>query len=168
MGLEYMGRIDRVQHPRGHERWPPSRSRPSIPDYLLGDLAHALHRSTSSIQLGLDGSVCTGSCSSNIRQKNVTGYRTMSHRDRGWMTARALEILRRNTIPCTVTDEARRSKRRGPWPSNEKMQADLEELQESTASALKKPGVFARNVQLDLSMVNDIDILQRHSVPRVT
>ena len=100
--------------------------------------------------LGLDENICR-ELLEHIRQKNVTGINKII--ETAGIDGRNAEIL--SGIPFLYGEMSKTLKKARTMAVNEKMEKDLDELQEY-CSALKSLG-YAKNVQIDLSMINDME-----------
>ena len=148
MGLEYMGRIDRYSILEVIAL--AAKSLKTIdPDYLLE--ISQMHYTIDFIDsLGLDENICR-ELLEHIRQKNVTGINKII--ETAGIDGRNAEIL--SGIPFLYGEMSKTLKKARAMAVNEKMEKDLDELQEY-CSALKSLG-YAKNVQIDLSMINDME-----------
>ena len=148
MGLEYMGRIDRYSILEVIAL--AAKSLKTIdPDYLLE--ISQMHYTIDFIDsLGLDENICR-ELLEHIRQKNVTGINKII--ETAGIDGRNAEIL--SGIPFLDGEMSKTLKKARTMAVNEKMEKDLDELQEY-CSALKSLG-YAKNIQIDLSMINDME-----------
>lgn len=148
MGLEYMGRID--SYSILEVMTLAAKSLKTIdPDYLL-EISHMHYTVDFLDELGLDEAMYA-ELLNNIRQKNMTGIERIASET--GLEDRYAEVLRQ--LPFLYGSMTQTLKRAKGLAVNDKMLADLEEL-EAYCSALRSLG-YSKNIQLDLSMVNDID-----------
>ncbi len=148
MGLEYMGNINKYSILEVITL--AAKSLKTIdPDYLL-EISH-MHYTLDLLEaMGLeDGPYIE--ILNNIRQKNMTGIARAA--EKAGLDAKHTDILCQ--IPFLYGEMGKTIKRAKALAIDDRMLNDLEELQEYCA-ALKSLG-YAKNIQLDLSMVNDID-----------
>lgn len=148
MGLEYMGNISKysiievitlaAESLKAIDR-----------DYLL-ELSHMHYTMDLLEALGLDEATYL-EILNDIRQKNITGIAQVAQR--AGLEQRYVDILCQ--IPFLYGEMGKTLKKARAMAINDKMLEDLDELQEY-CSALKSLG-YAKNIQIDLSMVNDID-----------
>ena len=148
MGLEYLGDVDRYSILEVITL--AARSLAEIDeDYLLeiSNMDYVLH-----LLEGMDLSESAYvELLSGIRQKNVTGIRESAKR--AGLTAEQSDLLCR--IPFLYGTMEETLDRAAEMAENDGMKADIETLK-SYCSTLKKLG-YGEKIQLDLSLVNDID-----------
>ncbi len=148
MGLEYMGRIDKYSILEVMTL--AAKSLKTIdPDYLL-EISHMHYTVDFLDQLGLEEGLY-GELLNNIRQKNMTGIERIAAA--AGLDEERASVLRQ--IPFLYGPMRETIKKARAMAVNDKMLANLEELGEY-CDALRSLG-YSRNIQLDLSMVNDID-----------
>ncbi len=87
----------------------------------------------------------------NIRRKNVTGITHVA--EKAGLDQRTIDLLCR--LPFLYGEMGKTIKKAKEMAISDSMQKDVEELQQY-CGALKSLG-YSKNMQLDLSMVNDID-----------
>ena len=148
MGLEYMGRIDRYSILEVITLAAMS-LRTIDPDYLL-EISHMHYTVDFLDDLGLD-EIMYAELLNSIRQKNMTGIEEIAAK--AGLDERYAGVLRQ--IPFLYGKMALTMKKAAELAVNARMLADLEELR-IYCDALKSLG-YSKNIQLDLSMVNDID-----------
>lgn len=148
MGLEYMGRIDSYSILEVITL--AAKSLKTIdPDYLL-EISHMQYTVDFLDDLGLD-EVIYGELLNSIRQKNVTEIERIIADAK--MDERYAEVLRQ--LPFLYGRMDATIKKAAGLAVNDRMLEDLEELKKY-CGALRSLG-YSKNIQLDLSMVNDID-----------
>lgn len=148
MGLEYMGNVDKYGILEVITL--AAKSLETIDsDYLL-EISH-MHFTIDLLEsLGL-GEADYLEMLNNIRQKNVTGISEIAEKAR--LAESITEMLCR--IPFLYGEMSETIKQAKTMTVNKKMIDDIEELEEY-CNILKSLG-YGKNIQLDLSMVNDID-----------
>ena len=148
MGLEYMGHINK--HSILEVMTLAAKSLKTIdPDYLL-EISH-MHYTLDLLEaLELEEGAYL-EILNNIRRKNMTGIAQAA--ERAGLDEKQTELLRQ--IPFLYGEMGATIKKAKALAIDDSMVRDVEELQEY-CSALKSLG-YAKNIQLDLSMVNDID-----------
>ena len=148
MGLEYLGHINR--HSILEVIVLAAKTLKTIDsDYLL-EISH-MHYTVHLLEALQLGETLYLEILNNIRQKNVTGV-TQAAAKAG-LDSETTEILCQ--IPFLYGEMGKTIKKARSMALNDEMLQDIEELQEY-CSALKSLG-YSKNIQLDLSMVNDID-----------
>ena len=148
MGLEYMGKIDKYSVLEVITL--AAKSLKTIDfDYLL-EISHMHYTIDFLKELKLDEGMYMELLNS-IRQKNVTGIEQVILK--AGLDERHSAVLRK--IPFLYGEMGKTIKKAKAMALNDSMLNDLDELQEY-CSVLKSLG-YAKNIQIDLSMVNDID-----------
>lgn len=148
MGLEYMGCINRYSVLEVITLAAIS-LKTIDPDYLL-EISHMHYVLDLLDDLDIDEAVYF-ELLNNIRQKNMTGIQYIVSRE--GLDERYRDLLCR--LPFLYGEMNKTIKKARSMAINDKMLKDLDELQEY-CSALKGLG-YGKNIQLDLSMVNDVD-----------
>ena len=148
MGLEYMGKI--TKHSILEVIVLAAKSLKTISsDYLLeiSNMHYTVH-----LLEALDlGEALYMEILTNIRQKNVTGLTETAQKAN--FDSKTMEILCQ--IPFLYGEMGKAIKKAEEMAVNDKMLEDVENLKEY-CRVLKSLG-YSKNIQLDLSMVNDID-----------
>ena len=148
MGLEYMGNIDKYSILEVITL--AAKSLKTIdPDYML-EISHMHYTMDLLESLGLDEGIYMELLNS-IRQKNITGIRQAA--DKAGLDDKYTRTL--CEIPFLYGEMNKTLKKAKELSVNDDMLKDLEELREYCA-ALRSLG-YSRNIQIDLSMINDID-----------
>lgn len=148
MGLEYMGNIDKYSILEVITL--AAKSLETIDtDYLL-EISHMHYTMDFLESLDLSETMYL-EVLNDIRQKNITGIAQVAAK--AGLEDRYTEILCQ--IPFLYGQMDETMEKAAAMAVNDKMLKDLEELQEY-CDALKLLG-YERNIQIDLSMVNDID-----------
>lgn len=148
MGLEYMGNIDKYSVLEVITLAAIS-LRTIDTDYLL-EISHMHYVLDLLDDLELDD-ISYFELLNSIRQKNMTGIDHAVFR--AGLDDRYGKLLRQ--LPFLYGDMGKTIKKARAMAINDKMKKDMDELQEY-CTALKALG-YGKNIQLDLSMVNDID-----------
>lgn len=148
MGLEYLGKVNK--HSILEVIVLAAKSLKTIDnDYLL-EISH-MHFTVHFLEaLQLKEKVYL-ELLNNIRKKNITGLTHAA--SKAGLDAKTTELLCQ--LPFLYGEMAKVIKRAKAMAINEEMMQDIEELEEYCV-ALKSLG-YSKNIQLDLSMVNDID-----------
>ncbi|MDO4486712.1 MAG: ATP phosphoribosyltransferase regulatory subunit [Bacillota bacterium] len=148
MGLEYLGHINR--HSILEVIVLAAKTLKTIDsDYLL-EISH-MHYTVHLLEALQLGESVYLEILNNIRQKNVTGITQAA--SRAGLDSKTTEILCQ--IPFLYGEMSKTIKKAKTMALNDEMLQDIDELQEY-CSALRSLG-YSKNLQLDLSMVNDID-----------
>lgn len=148
MGLEFLGKTD--QHSVLEVMILAAKSLKTIDsDYLLEIsqmqyIVHLLEELNLTEQTRLE-------LLESIRTKNITGITETAQKAE--LDEAVMELLKE--LPFLYGDMAQTIKKAAKMALNDKMRQDIEELKEY-CSTLKSLG-YAKNIQLDLSMVNDLD-----------
>jgi len=148
MGLEYMGNIDRYSILEVMIL--AAKSLETIDDDYLLEISHMNYTKDLLDSLELDENTYA-ELLDYIRQKNTTGI--MQAAARAGLDDRCKDIL--CNVPFLYGEAAETIEKAAQMAFNDDMRRDLEELGEY-CDALETLG-YAGNIQLDLSMVNDID-----------
>lgn len=148
MGLEYMGNIDKYSILEVMTL--AAKSLKTIDkDYLL-EISHMHYTMDLLEALDLDENVYL-EILNNIRQKNMTGISQAAAK--AGLDKEYIDILCQ--IPFLYGEMGKTIRKAKAMAIDDQMLQDLDELQEY-CNALKSLG-YGKNIQIDLSMVNDID-----------